>query len=130
MITKIVPQLNFYRYKKNQLIDLQKSLEPYCSVLPVFSFKSAKYDLNFIKSHLLPILVNERDIEPTVIKKANQFIAFIFGDIQLLYVLNLLGGAASLDSLLKAYKTSEIKIFSPTNGLVTLTKCSIQNFPI
>ena len=73
-ITKFVPQLISYRYKKNQLIDLQESLERYCNVLPLFGFTRAKYDLNLIKSYLLPILVNKQDIEPTVIKKANQFI--------------------------------------------------------
>ena len=46
-------------------IDLQESLERYCNVLPVFGFSSAKYDHNLIKSSLLPILVNERDIELT-----------------------------------------------------------------
>ena len=80
-----------------------------CSTLPVFFFNSAKYDLNLIKSYLLPILVNERDIEPTVIKKANQFISFKFGDIQLLDITNFLGGATGLDSFFKAYKTSETK---------------------
>ena len=111
VITKLAPQLNSCRYKKNQLIDVQESLERYCNVLPVFGFNSAKYDLNLIKSYLLPIPINERDIEPTVIKKANQFISFKFGDIQLLDILNFLGGATSLDSFLKAYKTSETKGF-------------------
>ena len=64
----------FLQIQKNQLIDLQESLERFCNVLPVFGFNSAKYNLNSIKSYLLPILVNERDIEPTVIKKVNQFI--------------------------------------------------------
>ena len=73
----------FLQIQKNQLIDLQESLERYCNVLPVFGFNSAKYDLNLIKSYLLPNLVNERDTEPTVIKSANQFISFKFGDIQL-----------------------------------------------
>ena len=98
---------------KNQLIELQEALERYCNVLPVFGFNSAKYDLNLIKSYLLPILVNERDNEPTVIKKANQFISFKFGDINLLDILNFLGGATSLDSFLKAYRTSETKRFFP-----------------
>ena len=129
VITELVPQLNSCRFKKNQLIDLQESLERYCNVLPVFGFNSAKYDINLIKSYLLPILFNERDIERTVIKKANQFISFKFGDIQLLDILNFLGGATSLDSSLKAYKTSEAKGIFPTNGLITLTKCRIQNFP-
>ena len=79
----------------------------------MFGFNSAKYDLNLIKFYLLHILVNERDIEPTVIKKAKQFISFKFGDIQLLDIMNFLGGATSLDSFLKAYKTSETKGFFP-----------------
>ena len=94
--------------QKNQLIDLQESLERYCNVLTVFGFNSAKYDPNLIKSFLLPILVNERDIE-----KANKFISFKFDDNQLLDIINFLGGATSLDSFLKAYKTSETKGFFP-----------------
>ena len=90
-----------------------KNLERYCNVLPLFGFNSAKHDLNLIKSFLLPILLNERDIEPTVIKKANQFIPFKFGDNQLLDIMNFLGGATNLDSSLKAYKTSETKGFFP-----------------
>ena len=77
--------------------------------LPVFGFNSAKYALNLIKPYLLPNLVNERDIEPTVIKKANQFITLKIGDIQVLYIMNFFGGATRLDSFLKAYKTSETK---------------------
>ena len=99
--------------QKNQLIDLQESLERYCNVLLVFGFNSAQYDLNLIKSYLLPILINERDIEPTVIKKTNQFFSFKFGDIQLLDIMNFFGGATSLDSFLKAYKTSETERFFP-----------------
>ena len=62
---------------------------------------------------MLPILVNERNIEPTVIEKANHFISFKFGIIQLLDIINFLGGATSLDSFLKAYKTSETMGFFP-----------------
>ena len=62
---------------------------------------------------MLTILVNEQDIEPTVIKKANQFVPFKFGDLQLLDIMNLLGGAKILESFLKAYKTKETKGFSP-----------------
>ena len=52
-------------------------------------------------------------MEPTVIKKTNQFLPFKFGDVQLLDIMNFLGGATSLDSFLKAYKTSENKGFFP-----------------
>ena len=53
--------------QKNQLIELQEHLERYCNVLPVFGFNSAKYDINLIKSYLLTILINGRNMEPTVI---------------------------------------------------------------
>ena len=64
--------------QKNQLSDLQEHLERYCNVLPVFGSNSAKSDLNLIKSSLLPVLANERNVEPTVSKKANQFLLFKF----------------------------------------------------
>ena len=61
---EICASTQFSQIQKNQLIDLQDSLERYCNVLPVFGFNSAKYDLNLIKTYLPPILINERDIEP------------------------------------------------------------------
>ena len=97
----------FLQVPKNHLTELQEHFERYCNTLPVFGFNSAKYDINLIKSYLLPILVNERRIEPAVIKTANQFVSFKFGDVQLLDIMNFLGGATSLDSFLKAYKTEE-----------------------
>ena len=110
---EICASSQFLQIQKNQLIDLQETLERYCNVLLVFGFNSAKNDLNLMEPYLLPILVNERDIEPTVIRKANLFISFKFGDVQLLDIMNFLGGATSLDSFLKAYKTSETKGFFP-----------------
>ena len=92
----------FLQMQKNQLIDLQEYFERYCNVLPVFGFNSANYDNNLMDSYLLPIPVNERNIEPTVLKKANQFVSLKFRDIQLLDIMNFLGGATSLDSFLKA----------------------------
>ena len=71
-------------------------------MLPVFGSDNAKYDIILIQSYLLPILLNERQTEPAVAKKANQFVSFNFGDVQLLDILNVLGGATSLDSFLKA----------------------------
>ena len=99
--------------QKNQLAELQEHLERYCNVLPVFGFNSAKYDINLIKSYLLPILINERNMEPIVIRKAHQFVSLKFGDVQILDIMNFLGGATSLDSFLKAYKTAETKVFFP-----------------
>ena len=99
----------FLQMQKNQLIDLQEHFERFCNTLSVFGFNSAKYDINLIKSYLLPILVKERQMEPTVIKKANQFISFKFVDVQLPDNMMFLGVATSVDSFLKAYKTEGTK---------------------
>ena len=99
--------------QKNPLIDLQEYFERYCNVLPVFGFNSAKYDINLIKSFLLPILVNVQDFESTATKIANQFLSFKIGDIQSLDITNFIGGSTSLNFFLKAYKTKETKGFFP-----------------
>ena len=103
----------FLQIQKKQLNDLQEHLERYWNVLATFGFNSAKYDLNLLRPFLIPILVNERIIEPTVIKKANLFFSYKFGDIQLLDIMIFLGRATSLDSFLKASKTPETKGFFP-----------------
>ena len=106
-------QHKFCKCKKNQLIELQEHLERYFIVLPVFRFNSPKYDINLINSYLLPILINERNIEPTVIKKAHHFVSFNFGDIQLRDFITFRGGATSLESFLRAYRTTETNSFFP-----------------
>ena len=79
----------------------------------MFDFKSAEYDLNLLKSYMLRNFVKEQDTEPVVIRKTNQFLPFKFDHIQLLSLVQFLGGATSLESFLKAYKTSETKDFFP-----------------
>ena len=56
---EICDSTQFLQIQKIKIIDLQQPLERYCNVLPVFGFNSAKYNLNLIKSYLLPILVND-----------------------------------------------------------------------
>ena len=95
----------------------------------MFGSNSAKRDLILIKSHLLPILVNERDIKTTVIKKRNKLISFKLGDFQLFDITTFLGRATSLDSFLKAYKTSETKRFFPYEWFDQLDKMQKTDFP-
>ena len=109
----MVLSTQFLQMLKNQLIDLQDHFERHCNTLPVFGFNRAKYDILLIKSYLLPTLVNEQQIEPTVIKKANKFVSFKFGDVQLLDIMNFLDRSINLDAFLKAYKTEQTKHFCP-----------------
>ena len=101
----------FLQIQKNQLVELSEHLKGFCNVFSVFCFNSSKYDLKLIKSYLQSVLVNERDIEPTVIKKANQFISFNFGDNQRLDKMNFLGGSTSLGSLLNDIKLQKQQDF-------------------
>ena len=115
--------------KKNQPVNLQDYFERYCIVLTVFGFNSAKYDLNEIKSCLLPILVKEGDIESTVTMKTYQFVLSKFGDFQLLRILNYLGGTTILNSFLKAYKTNETEGVFPCRWFVCTDKLSKKELP-
>ena len=90
------------RVQKYQVIDLQEHLERYCIVIPVFGSDGAKYYLNWIKSYLLNIFVNEPVFEPTVIKKTNLFITFKNSDFRLLDIKIFPDEATSLDSFSKA----------------------------
>ena len=115
--------------QKNQLIEHQERLDRYCNVLPVFGFNCAKYDINLIKSYLLPVFIIETNMEPFVIKKANQFLSFIFGEVLLLDIMNFPGGATSPVSFLKDYKTSETKGFLTYEQLDCPQKINSSEFP-
>ena len=78
----------------------------------------------------MPILVNERQNETTNVKKANQFVSFKFGDVQLLEIMNFLGGASSLDLFLKAYKTEGTKGFSPMRSFEKPEKLNNEELPL
>ena len=102
-----------FQIQKNQPIDLQDQLERNCNVPPVFGFNSIELDINLMKNYLLPLVAIERGFEPIVIKKASEFVAFRFGDIQLLNILNSLGGTTNHDFFFKTHNTSEVKHFFP-----------------
>ena len=97
--------------------------------LPVFGFDSGKYDLNLIKSYLIPHLLNDKAVIPTVIKKANQFISFKFGEVQIRDTVNFLGGATTLDSFLKAYQSEETKSYFPYEWFDSPSKLDCSHIP-
>ena len=103
---EVCASIHLLQIQKDQSIELQDHLERWCILLSVSGFNKAKNDLKIFKSSLLPIVNNERNIEPTVIKKMNQFISLELNHVQLLDITSSRGGPTSLVSFLKAYKTS------------------------
>ena len=77
---------------------------------------------------MVPLLV-ERGNEPKVIKKANHFVCFKFGDVQLLDSSNFLRRTTSLDSFMKAYKTSETKNYFPYECFADAEKLNNTQLP-
>ena len=118
----------FLQMQKDQLIDLQEHFERYCNTFPIFGFNSAKYDINLIKSYLLPILVNERTNESTVIKEAYQFVSFKIGDMQLLTLWTSLVKPLALTRSSKLTKQSKLKAFSPMNGWTIPKRWTTKNY--
>ena len=104
-------------------------MELYSNVLPVFVFNNAKYDLTLIKSYLFSIFVDEQDLEYTVIAKADQFISFMYGDNQLVDILNFHAGHQVLIPCWKLEVLPKPKVFSPINDLITRTNYGSQKFP-
>ena len=81
----------FLQTQKNQIVDLQDHLDKYRNLwLPSSSLWLQQLKIRhwFNKKILLPRLVNEQSIEPIVIKKTNQFLVFIFGEFQLVVIIN------------------------------------------
>ena len=70
--------LIFSGFKKKSMINLMQHLERYTNTLPAVGFNSGRYDKNLINSNLIPNLINEKEIEPSVINKANDFVSFKF----------------------------------------------------
>ena len=99
----------FSRIQKNQLLDLKQHLERSVNTLPFLGFNSGRYDLNLIKSYLIPYVIRNNEQETSVIKKANDLKSFKFGYVQFLDIMKFLSGATLLDSFLKDYKASETK---------------------
>ena len=85
--------------------------------------------MNLIKTYLIPYLICDKEQETSVIKKANDFISFKFGDVQFLDIMKFLGGATILDFFLKAYKASETKGFFPYEWFDNPVKLDFPELP-
>ena len=111
------------------LSKLRQDFENYYSTIPVFGFNSSRYDLNLTKEYLLNHLLIEKKRCSQVIRLGNKYIGMNFLGLQFLDILNFLGGATTLDNLLKAYGASEEKGFFPYEWFHSIEKLNVSQLP-
>ena len=107
-----------WRRTYNKLVKLQQSFIHYCRQVPVLGFNSARYDLNLVKSYLIPWLQNdggsnsdEMSTGLTVIKKGSTYTQIGGRRFKFMDVINYLAGGFSYDKFLKAYKIPQTKSY-------------------
>ena len=79
-----------------------------------------------IKSYLIPFLIREKEQEASVIKKANDFISFKFGDLQFLDIMKF-PGQILWTPFSMPIKIAKLKHSSPMSGLTFHTSLIFPN---
>lgn len=90
-----------YKKKEHPLKKLRDRLDEYLRELPVLGFNSGKCDLNAVKEFLLPVLVQNEQVQFTI-KRNNNFMCLKTRHIRFLDVTNFLAPGFSYDMFLKA----------------------------
>ena len=122
-----------------KLTRLLGSIYHYCRQIPVLGFNSAKYDLNLVKSQLIPWLW--RDVDPnkdddgddtcevSVIKKGSTYTQIGARRFKFLDISNYLAGGVSYSAFLQAYKIPEAKSYFPYEWFDHPSKLDFPSLP-
>ncbi|KAJ8017821.1 Krueppel-related zinc finger protein 1 [Holothuria leucospilota] len=98
--------------RQHYLQVLHDKLVAYLNELPVLGFNSGKYDVNSVKQHLFPWLV-ENDPLKFIVKRCNNYMSVKSKHLLFLDVVNFIAPGFSYDAFLKAYECSQSKGFFP-----------------
>ena len=101
----------FLQMQKNQILDLQEHFERYSNTLSVFGFNSAKYDINLIKSYLLPIFLTNDKLNLKLSKKLISLFPSSLVMCSYLILWTFLVGLLVLTRSSKLTEQSKLKIF-------------------
>lgn len=91
-------------------------------------FNSGKYDLNAVKEFLIPVLVENEQIQCTI-KRNNNFMSLNTEHLKFLDVTNFLAPGFSYDKFLKAYDCPQTKGFFPYEWMDSLEKLNYPSLP-
>ena len=117
----------FLKYKRNQLGDQQEHLKKFCTVLPVFGFNRANCDPNLIKPICYPFLLTNATLNLWSSRKRTNSSRSSLVIFNYWIYWTFLAEQQALIHSRRHLKLQKQKKFSLTNGLITLTKCKIQN---
>ncbi|KAJ8031107.1 hypothetical protein HOLleu_27721 [Holothuria leucospilota] len=98
--------------RQHYLQVLYDKLLAYLNELPVLGFNSGKYDVNSVKQHLFPWLV-ENDPLKFIVKRCNNYMSVKSKHLLFLDIVNFIAPGFSYDAFLKAYDCSLSKGFFP-----------------
>ena len=112
----------------------------YCSTLPVLGFNSGKYDLNLMKSTLLPglgfggKLQDEKwamsyDRFAFIIRKNNSYSAICANGIKFIDAIQYLSAGVSYSNFLQAYSVTESKSYLPYEWIDSVEKLDHPEMP-
>ena len=125
-----------WEHTLKKLYSLLGSLYHYCRQVPVLGFNSARYDLNLVKSHLIPWLradvdpeEGEESVDINVIKKGSAYTQIGARRFKFLDISNYLAGGVSYSAFLKAYKIEEAKSYFPYEWFDDVSKLDFPHLP-
>jgi G:T-mismatch repair DNA endonuclease (very short patch repair protein) len=116
------------RPMRSRLQTLISRFESYISELPCIGFNSARYDINVIKTILLPYLVRQSKIN-FVIKKQSSFFAIATPTLKFLDICNYLAPGYSYAKFLKAFRCQATKSHFPFDFVDSPQKLYQQGLP-
>ncbi len=107
---------------------LKKELDLFTSQLPTLSYNGSRYDLNVLRSELLPQLNLAHDPAGYVIKKNSSYMCISTTHFRILDILNYTGGG-TLRDFLKSYDVPVRKGFFPYEAIQCFSDLLKTDFP-
>jgi hypothetical protein len=115
--------------KRHPLENIKEGLQRWLKELPVLGFNSSRYDINLIKSVLMPILLEDQPVQFVVKTGGSKYMCIKTEHLKFLDILNYLAPGFNYSKFLKAYGAREEKGFFPYEYMTTLTKLQETELP-
>jgi cell fate (sporulation/competence/biofilm development) regulator YmcA (YheA/YmcA/DUF963 family) len=115
LIEKI--QMHYNIKEKEKML---RTIENYCSNIPIVGFNSSFYDINLITKYGFMKEILARDGSPFVIKSGTRYKVIKTQQFTFLDQMSYCAPGTNLDKFIKAYDIDENKGFFPMSGLIVM----------